>query len=161
MVNIFDNLNPILKQIIFSLSITLAIALLGSLFLLNFGFNFFISFFFLIILQFVGFYFYGDYVKRKNAVIQAKLELMAASELKKITVDVVCPCDKKVETTIPIEMNSENVYTCGQCNKKIKIILDAKTALKTDPLLEDPLKNPDLIEKFEEVLKDPSHNDRL
>lgn len=154
-------LNPVIKKILVSLFITFAISLLGGLFLLNFGFNFFVSFFFIFILQFVVFYFYGDYIKRKNAAIQAELELKAASELKRITADVTCPCDNKVKTTIPIEMNSENVYICGQCDKKIKIILDVKTALKTDPIIEDPLENPDVVKNFEEALKDPTHNDRL
>ena len=109
----FNVTNPIIKRIISSLLITSTISFLGALFLLNFGFNFIVSLFFIFILQFVVFYFYGEHVKRKNAYIEAELELQAASELRKITADVVCPCDQKVQTTIPVEMNRENSYVCG------------------------------------------------
>jgi hypothetical protein len=157
----FDAINPILKKIIQSFFITFSISLLGALFLLNFNFNFIVSFSFIFILQFVLFYFYGEHVKRKNAYILAQLELQAASELKKITADVICPCDRKVQTTIPIDMNSDNSYICGQCSKKVKVLIDVKTVLKTDPVIEDPLKNPQFLKNVNEVLKDPSHNDRF
>jgi hypothetical protein len=157
----FDAINPILKKIIQSFFITFSISLLGALFLLNFNFNFIVSFLFIFILQFILFYFYGEHVKRKNAYILAQLELQAASELKKITADVTCPCDRKVQTTIPIDMNSDNSYICGQCSKKVKVLIDVKTVLKTDPVIEDPLKNPQLLKNVNEVLKDPSHNDRF
>ena len=109
----------------------------------------------------IGFYFYGEHVKRKNAEIQAQLELEAAIQLKKITADVVCPCDKKVETTIPIDMNGDNSYICSQCDKKIKVIVTTKTFLKTDPISQDPLLDENILKNFDEALKDPKHNDRI
>lgn len=109
----------------------------------------------------IGFYFYGEHVKRKNAEIQAQLELESAIQLKKITADVVCPCDKKVETTIPIDMNGDNSYICSQCDKKIKVIVTTKTFLKTDPISQDPLLDEKVLKNFDEALKDPKHNDRI
>lgn len=153
--------NPIFKKLIYSFTITFVISFLSGLFFLNFGFNLWITTLFFFILQVVGFYFYGEHVKRKNAFNEAQLELAAFAELKRITADVVCPCDKKVESTIPIDMSTENAYTCSQCQKRIGVILDVKTVLKTDPLPEDPLKNPLLLHNVEVALKDPKHNDRL
>ena len=153
--------NPIFLKIIYSLIITSTVSILGGLFCLNFGFNFWITCSFFFISQFVVFYFYGESVKRKNALIEASLELEAISQLKKITADVVCPCDKKTQTTIPIEMNSDNSYVCGGCNKRIGIALDVKTFLKTDPITNDPLVDKDLLQQVEEVLRDPTHNDRI
>lgn len=153
--------NLIFKKLLYSLFLTTVISVLGGLFFLNFQFNFWATTVFFFVLQIVGFYFYGEHVKRKNAAIQAQLELLAISELKKITADVVCPCDKKVQSTIPIEMDSDNSYICGQCSKRISVLLQVKTALKTDPILEDPLKNPKLLNTVEEALKDPLHNDRI
>jgi len=101
----------ILKKLLYSLAITICVSILGGLFCLNFGFNFWITSSFFFILQFIGFYFYGEHVKRRNAIIEAEFEMIAASELAKITADVVCPCDKKVQTTIPIQMNIDNSYT--------------------------------------------------
>lgn len=148
-------------KILYGVGITSLVALLGGLFFMSVGFFFWPTFFFFFIAQFIGFYFYGEHVKRKNAYMEAQLELAAASELAKITADVVCPCDKKVHTTIPIEMNSDNAYICSQCDKKISVVLEAKTFLKTDPFKEDPLDNPVIIENLKEALKDSKHNDRI
>jgi hypothetical protein len=153
--------NIVFRKIVYSFLATLAVSILGGLFLLNFGFNFWITSIFFFLLQLVVFYFYGEHVKRKNAFIQAQLELEAAIELKRITADVVCPCDKKVETTIPIDMNGDNSYICAQCDKKIRVIVQTKTVLKTDPIVENPLVNPKVLHNFEEALKDPKHNDRI
>jgi hypothetical protein len=151
----------ILKKLIYSLAITISVSILGGLFCLNFGFNFWITTLFFFILQFIGFYFYGEHVKRRNAIIEAELEMIAAAELAKITADVVCPCDKKVQNIIPIEMNVDNSYTCSQCNKRIGVIVDVKTTLKTEPLEQNPLADPLVIKNVEEAIKDPTHNDRI
>lgn len=153
--------DSIFKKIAFSFAITALISILGGLFFLNFGFNFWLSTLFFFLLQIVGFYFYGEYVKRKNAFIQAELELQAAMALKKITADVVCPCDKKVQTTIPIDMSGDNSYLCSQCNKKIGVLLETKTVLKTEHITKDPLLDGEVLSTFEEALKDPKHNDRF
>lgn len=151
----------VFKKLIYGFGLTLIVSILGGLFFLNIGFNFWATSLFFFILQVVGFYFYGESVKRKNAFIESQLELAAASELAKISADVICPCDKKVKTTIPIEMNSDNTYVCAQCEKRVSVLLETKTFLKTDPLIEDPLKNPKIIQDVEEALKDPKHNDRI
>ena len=52
-------------------------------------------------------------------------------------------------------------YICSQCTKKVGVILDVKTVLKTEPIQEDPLRNPQIIKDVEEALKDPRHNDRI
>ena len=154
-------LKNIFYKILFSFIITSLISTLAATFFLNFGFNFILSFIFFFILQIIGFYFYGEYIKRKNAGIIADLELRAAAELKKITADVTCPCDKKIQTRIPIDTSGDNWYTCGQCNKKVSVLIETKTALRTDPIIGDPLSNPDFVGSVEKILKDPSHNDRI
>ena len=154
-------LNNVLKKILYSFGLTILVSVLGGLFCMNFGFNFWITSSFLFLLQVVGFYFYGEYVKRNNARIEAQLELEAIAELRRITADVVCPCDKKVQTTIPLDMSTDNSYICAQCSKKVGVIVDIKTVLKTEPMQEDPLKNPQILKNVEEVLKDPRHNDRI
>ena len=123
-------LKDILKKLLYSFGITAIISILGGLFFINLGFNFWITSSFFFLLQLVGFYFYGEHVKRKNATIQAQLELDAIAELRRISVDVVCPYDKKAQTTIPLDMNTDNSYICSQCTKKVGVILDVKTVLK-------------------------------
>jgi hypothetical protein len=160
MINLFFS-NFVFKKIIFSFFITILISVLGGLFFLNFGLDFWISSVFFFILQIIGFYFYGEHIKRKNAYIKAELELQAAFELKKISAEVVCPCDKKLKNTIIIDMNDENTYICSQCDKKISVIVETKTFLKTDPITKDPLLDQNVLNNFEKAIKDPSHNDRF
>ena len=150
-----------IKKLAYSFAITLIVSILGGLFFLNFGFNFWISSIFFFLLQIILFYFYGEYVKRQNAFFKAQLELEAAIELSKITASVTCPCDKKIKSEIQIDINGDNTYQCGECYKKIGVIVETKTVLKTDPITHDPLSHPEVLNTFEEALKDPSHNDRI
>lgn len=153
--------NEIFRKLFLSFFVTLIVSVLAALFLLNFGFNFFITTIFFFILQVIGFYFYGEHVKRRNAYVQAQLELYEQAELLKITADVICPCDKKIQSSIPIDMSIDNSYICSQCDKKIGVLFDVKTVLKTDPIIQDPLTNPTLIDNVEKALLDPKHNDRI
>lgn len=150
-----------IKKLSYSFAITLIVSTLGGLFFLNFGFNFWISSVFFFLLQIVLFYFYGEHVKRQNSFFKAQLELEAAIELSKITANVTCPCDKKIKSEIQIDINGDNTYNCGECFKKIGVIVETKTVLKTDPILQDPLSNPEILDTFEEALKDSKHNDRI
>lgn len=158
--NIFEN-NAILWKLLYSFAITFTVSVLGGLFFLSFGLNFWITSVFFFLLQLIVFYFYGEYVKRKNSFYKAQLELEAAIQLSKITANVTCPCDKKIKSEIQIDVNGDNTYQCGECYKKIGVLVETKTVLKTDPITHDPLTHPEVLNTFEEALKDPSHNDRV
>jgi hypothetical protein len=158
-----DFIKSIIWKICKSLFLTISISILFGLFFFNVGYNFYISSIFFFIIQIIGFYFYGDYIKRKTAFQEAELQLKMNAELKKISADVTCPCDKKVQMTIPINMNEDNFYTCSQCNKKVTVLVETKTALRTDPIdvNGDILAHPVIIKEVEERIKDPKHNDRI
>lgn len=125
------------KQILIALSksllITLAVAGTIAFFLSSIGLLFLPTFLFCILLQFLGFYFYGEYIKRKNNRVRITAELKLAEEMSKQQATVVCPCDRGVETTIPIKIAGENKYTCPGCTKEIKVFVSTKTALTTIP----------------------------
>jgi hypothetical protein len=116
-----------------SLFITITVAAVVSFFLSSLGVYFLPSFLLVILLQFLGFYFYGEHVKRKNSKIRMQAEVKIAEELTKQQATVTCPCDRNVETTIPIKVNGENKYKCPGCTKEIKVFVVTKTALVTTP----------------------------
>ena len=116
-----------------SIFITIAVALVFSFFASSFGLNFVSSFLFCILLQYIGFYFYGEYVKRKRGKLKLDTELKIIEQQLKQQATVVCPCDRNVETTIPININGENRYKCPGCLKDVTVFVSTKTALATTP----------------------------
>ena len=145
------------QRISISLAITALVSTVFSLFLVNFGFNFFISFLAFTLFQFIGFYFYGEYIKQKNARLAFQAELKNLEFLEKITTEVICPCDKRVATTIPLSLTEKNFYNCAGCNKKISVLLEPKTALATEPQDETFLDDPEFINQINELLKQQSN----
>ena len=141
------------QRLLISLGITILVSTVFSLFLLNFNFYFIYSFLFCTLFQFLGFYFYGEYVKFKNNKLAIDTELRALNELTKITTEVVCPCDRKLITTLPIMFHKKNEYICNGCNKKISVLLEAKTALATEPMNTSSLDDVQFMLNLEERLK--------
>lgn len=66
---------------------------------------------------------------------------------------VTCPCDRNLQTTIPININGENSYTCQGCEKLIKVSIETKTALATTPVVSSPLDSPLFLDHVEKLLK--------
>jgi hypothetical protein len=143
-------------QIVKSLLLTALVSAGVSIFLLSFSIPFLNSFLFFIVLQFIGFYFYGEHVKRKALKLEIDAEIKLLEESTKQQLTVVCPCDKNIQSTIPIDVNRENKYICQGCNKQISVFLEAKTALSTTPILTNPLDNlntPLIDEEVKKLIK--------
>ena len=134
-----------IKRIFYSLVITTLVSLVCSLFLLNFNFNFIYSLLFFTLLQFVGFFFYGEYIRLRDNKLAVLAEIKALEEISKITTEVVCPCDLRYTQNIPVSLKSKNEYVCGGCKKKISVIIEPKTALMTEPMNATLLDDPDFI----------------
>jgi transposase-like protein len=123
------------------------------LFLLNFSFNFFYSFLFFTLAQFIGFYFYGEYIKFINSKLAIEAEIKAMEEISKISTDVICPCDKRIVTTIPLNLKEKNEYICQGCTKKVSVFIETKTAIATEPMDETLLDDVKFIEEIKEIVK--------
>jgi hypothetical protein len=104
--------NTLLLIIGKSLIITLVVSTIFGIIASSFGFSFLPSFSLFTLLQFIGFYFYGEHIKRKNNKIKLEAELKIFEEQSKQITIVTCPCDRNIETTIPININGENKYKC-------------------------------------------------
>ena len=48
--------------------------------------------------------------------------------------EVECPCHKKIREFVPIKLNADNKYKCSECQKIVSVIVDANTALATQPI---------------------------
>ena len=124
-----------LKKLAISLSLTFAVASLLAWPFTYFGINFFGGLAFFITLQFVGFYFYRDYVENRTRLEEQQLILQREAELSKQGAEVICPCDRQVKCFVPIVLNERNEYNCPGCKKDINVAVHLKTALITTPIV--------------------------
>jgi len=126
------------KRIARSLALTLSVAGVCAWPLTYLGVGFISSFFFFIAAQFVGFYFYSEFIKRKLLREEREFILAQEAELSKQGAEVICPCDRNVKCFVPIILNEYNTYNCPGCKKDIHVMVNYKTALVTTPVVEDP-----------------------
>ena len=142
-----------IKRILFSVGITLLVSLVCALFLLNLNFNFLYSFLFFTLLQFIWFFFYGEFIKFKESKLAVMAELKGLEAMSKISANVVCPCDRKILQNIPVSLNSKTQYTCSGCLKRVTVFIEPKTALATDPIDITSLDDPEFIQSIAETLE--------
>jgi len=116
--------------------------------MLSFGFVFLYTFLFTTLLQFLGFFFYGEYIRLRENRISLMAEIAALEQISNISTIVTCPCDRGIKSEQPIEINGENTYMCEGCNKKIGIIINPKTVLITEPMDQTLLDDPNFIERL-------------
>lgn len=127
-----------LKRIAISLALTLSIAGVCAWPLTYLGVNFFSGLACFTVLQFVGFYFYTEHVRRKTALEEQAFILAREAELTRQGAEVVCPCDRNVKCFVPIILNEYNSYNCPGCKKDIHVMVNYKTALVTTPVTDPP-----------------------
>lgn len=137
-----------------SIFITVAVAGVIGYFLIALGVPFFNSFAFCILVQFLFFYFYGEYLKNKKNKFLLQRQLKEIEEENKQSTVVTCPCDRAIQTTIPIDINYDNSYTCPGCDKSISVFISTKTALATIPVAVNPLDVPMFVDMVEKKLKE-------
>jgi len=142
----------ILYKLFKGLFITLSVATILAYFLTIFSLPFVPSFVVFVLAQFIFFYFYGEYVKRNDAKLQIDAQIRLAEMENEQTISVSCPCDRNIPHTLPIRFDRENTYTCQGCNKLIKVLIEAKTALATTPVEENFLSSPIFIDHVEKLL---------
>lgn len=142
-----------LLRILKSIIITFSVSLILSYFITFTGIPFLPTFLVITLLQFLFFYFYGEYLKNKKMelIISAEAEI-TKEKLKQFT-DVECPCDRKIQTNIPLNIYGKNNYVCPGCNKQVNVYIETKTALSTEPVFTNPLDSPLLTDEVEKLIK--------
>jgi hypothetical protein len=136
-----------------SITITALVSTTAGYFLSAFGVPFIHTFVFCIAVQFLFFYFYGEFLKNKRNRFIRDLELKEIEEQNKQSTVVVCPCDRNIQTIIPIDIEGINNYICPGCDKNISVQVTTKTALATTPVTLNPLDSPIFLDNLEEKLK--------
>jgi len=123
-----------LVKLLRSLLLTIVVAAAAAWPLTYIGITFLSLFSFFITLQFVGFYFYSDRMQRKALLEEQRLLVEREKALAMQGMDVACPCDRRVEAFVPINLNDRNEYTCPGCDKTISVYVEPRTALVTTPV---------------------------
>jgi len=115
----------------------------------TFHFPFFIGFFVGLVLQVLGFYLYSNIIELIITFKAKKLEVEKLRELSYQSIEVECPCFKKIKSIIPYRFNTNNYYKCQECSKTISVFTSTETAVTTEPVL-----NTDVQPILQEKLKD-------
>ena len=129
------------KNIFYSILIFLIVSLGIGVSLNLLGLPFLPSFIFAIFVQ----YFVGDIIVRVFAARDLRATREAEQKIVETMsqqyVNVKCPCDKKTEQLVMLNLNEENLYKCNDCQKDLKAMVGWKSFQTTTPLTEDPFKN--------------------
>lgn len=122
----------LLKQLLLLLFIT---GILTSLFTYT-GINIYISIGISLLLQFVIYHGYLYIVESLTLIKFKQIELKKIAEYSYQVAEVTCPCSSQHKQVIPIRLNTDNQYTCKDCNKLIKVYVNIDTALATEPIIQ-------------------------
>jgi hypothetical protein len=86
------------------------------------------------IIQFIIFYVIGSVMEFIGELKLKEINAFKLQELSRQSMEVVCPCFKKIKEIIPIDLNSKNSYRCNDCGKTNSIVITAETAHTTEPV---------------------------
>lgn len=85
-------------------------------------------FFFFSIIQIIG---YNLYLK----FLQIKIEKIKNERIKEFSkqgLEIKCPCHKSKPMFVPVELNSDNFFKCGECEKNFSVEITAKAFIQTE-----------------------------
>lgn len=92
-----------------------------------------------IALQFGLYYAFSTALKAYVLLSDKKIENERIKEFSFQSVEVTCPCFKKVKDIVPVRLNTDNKYKCNECGKSVGVYLTAETAIVTEPILDTNL----------------------
>lgn len=130
--------------IIIAASIAFALSSLIGSFL-----GWFVLFF---VLQFLVFYIVGEIFKIKKQKSLLEQDYKNKELLTWQNLNVQCPCDKKIESLVPVKLNKENTYLCPGCNKNVKINIETSTVLVTNPINTDIIQSPIFADQINHLI---------
>ena len=123
------------KRLLSQLVILLSIASLIGITFTAYKLNFIVGFFLGIFIQFGAYYAYVTTLNAYVALTDKKLENERIKDLSFQSIEVVCPCYKKVKDVVPVRLNTDNKYKCAECNKTVSVYISTETAIVTEPIL--------------------------
>lgn len=127
------------KQIIFSSCITIAVGLLCSFALSNI-LGFWQAFAFSVALQFILSSLYNNFITNKSQLKHEELINERLDTLAKNVVTFACPCGKHVFNEV-VYINIDNVFKCEGCKEDIRVEVTLTPVVKTYPINVDDTYN--------------------
>lgn len=74
---------------------------------------------------------YNLYLKYIQINIE-KIKNERIKEYSKQGLEIKCPCHKSKQMFVPVELNTDNIFKCGECDKNITVEITAKAFLQTE-----------------------------
>jgi len=74
---------------------------------------------------------YNIYLK----YIQIKIEKIKNERIKEFSkqgLEIKCPCHKSKPMFVPVELNTDNFFKCGECEKNFSVEITAKAFIQTE-----------------------------
>lgn len=112
----------------------ITISLLTGIYFSKIELNFFLGIAVGCSIQFIGNYIFISILSAYTALKNKKLENDRIKEFSYQGLEVECPCFKKVKEFVPIRLNSDNKYKCTECGKMVGVLVEATTAVTTEPI---------------------------
>ena len=84
--------------------------------------------------QYIGFFIFQTVVEAVVSLKNKKLENERIKEFSYQGLEVECPCFKKHKDIVPIRFNTPNYYKCSDCKKTVSVLINAETAIVTEPV---------------------------
>jgi hypothetical protein len=126
-----------MQKVLYSITITVLVSILVGFLVSNFWVGFILAF----ILQFVGFSLFNTLYT--NYII-TKVEALKVDQMKETTaqqkeanrqiVSVKCPCSMNNNQGVEFKLDQEIMYKCDKCDKNIKLHVDIKPFITTQPI---------------------------
>lgn len=86
-----------------------------------------------------------------NTAIQKHFYIKELDTVLQQAATVVCPCDKKQQATIPLNINGKNVYKCEACQRNVRVNINTETLLETD-IIDVDQSQINMVKKFDDLL---------
>ena len=120
-----------IQKVLFSLLITLVVSgLLAFLFISHWIVIFFLTF----TIQILAFYIGNTIYENKLIEKAEKIRTEQIKEVTKLVATVECPCGEHFRQDTVIRFDEEITYNCDKCDKVIKLNIDIKPILTTQPI---------------------------
>jgi len=139
-----------LRKIAFQILALSTVSILIGLLLSSFGVNLLIGILSGLFLQIVCFSAFNSLLTTFISLKLKKIENERLKELSFQSLEVTCPCYKKIVDFIPVKLNTSNYYKCKECNKNISIQVFSETAITTEPIATTdlPLINEEILKQI-------------
>jgi len=112
----------------------ITVSLLSGIYFSKIGLNFLLGVAVGCSIQFIGNYIFESILSVYTALKNKKLENERIKEFSYQGLEVECPCFKKIKEFVPIRLNTDNKYKCIECGKTVGVLVEATTAVTTEPI---------------------------